>query len=139
MSSLSRSLSALNVLVYRVSGGRAMGHFFGGARILLLTTTGRRSGRPRTVPLLFLEDGDRLVVVGSKGGAAEDPVWVRNLEAVPAAKVQLGARRFAVASRMASAEEKARYWPRLVALYPPYEAYQRRTARQIPLIVLTPV
>lgn len=139
MSLLARAFSALNVSVYRASGGKLMGHFPGGARILLLTTKGCRSGRARTVPLLFLEDGESLVVVASKGGAPKDPAWFSNLKAQPKAKAQLGARRFAIAAREASPEEKARFWPRLVALYPPYEAYQARTRRPIPLVVLTPV
>ena len=135
---LFRALSAFNVLVYRASGGRLMGHFPGGVEILLLTTKGRKTGKPRTVPLLFLEDGDRFVVVGSKGGAPKDPAWFNNLKAEPRADIELGQRRFSVTAREASPEEKARYWPLLLAIYPPYEAYQTRAGRPIPLMVLTP-
>jgi F420H(2)-dependent quinone reductase len=138
MSFFFRAVSALNVFVYRASGGRVLGHV-GEARILLLTTKGRRSGKARTVPVLVLEDGERLVVVASKGGAPQDPAWFANLRAEARAEVELGARRFPVTAREAGPEEKARLWPRLVALYPPYEAYQSRTERPIPLVILTPV
>ena len=132
-----RSLSALNVFVYRASGGRLMGQM-GKAKILLLTTKGRKSGKWRTVPLLFLSDGDDLVLVASKGGAPADPAWFANLKAEPRAEVEIDRRRFAVTAKQASSAEKDRYWPGLLALYPPYEAYQKRTPRPIPLAILSP-
>jgi deazaflavin-dependent oxidoreductase (nitroreductase family) len=133
-----RAFSALNTCIYRVSGGRWMGHFPSGAPVCLLTTQGRKSGQRRTVPLLFLADGDDLVVVASQGGAPRHPGWYFNLIADPMAEVQIGRRRFAVTARTVSAEEKAALWPRLVAIYPPYAAYQHRTTRSIPVVRLRP-
>jgi deazaflavin-dependent oxidoreductase (nitroreductase family) len=135
---LLRTVGALNTWVYRVSGGRWMGRFPSGAPVCLLTTKGRKSGRQRTVPLLFLADGDDIVVVASQGGAPQDPGWYFNLVADPTADVQIGRRRIAMAARTVSAEEKAALWPRLVAIYSPYDAYQRRTTRSIPVVRLKP-
>jgi deazaflavin-dependent oxidoreductase (nitroreductase family) len=137
--SLLRTIGALNVWVYRLSNGRVMGRFPGGAPVCLLTTRGRKSGRPRSVPLLFLADGDDLVVVASQGGAPRHPGWYFNLSANPLAEVQIGGRRFAVATHTVDEADKAALWPRLVALYPPYETYRRRTARSIPVVRLHPV
>ena len=134
-----RTFGALNAWLYRLSGGRLLGRFPGGALICLLTTQGRKSGQPRTAPLLYLADGDDLVVVASQGGAPQHPGWYLNLTARPTAQVQIGSRVFAVTARTVGAEEKARLWPRLVAIYPPYEAYQQRTTRSIPLVRLSPV
>ncbi len=132
------TFSALNAWVYRVSGGRLLGRFPSGAPVCLLTTQGRKSGQRRTVPLLYLADGDDLVVVASQGGAPQHPGWYFNLVANPTAEVQIGRRRFPVTARIVSAEEKAALWPRLVAIYPPYEAYQQRATRDIPVLRLSP-
>ena len=134
-----RTVSALNTWIYRVSGGRWMGRFPSGAPVCLLTTQGRKSGQRRTVPLLFLADGDDLVIVASQGGAPQHPGWYFNLVADPAAEVQIGRRIFAAAARVVNEQEKAALWPRLVAIYPPYEAYQQRTKRPIPVVRLTPM
>ena len=134
---LMRTASAFNTWVYRVSDGR-FGARFAGAPVCLLTTQGRKSGQRRTVPLLFLADGDDLVVVASQGGAPAHPGWYFNLVADLTAEVQLGGRRFAVTARTVGAEERATLWPRLVAIYPPYEAYQHRTPRSIPVVRLSP-
>jgi deazaflavin-dependent oxidoreductase (nitroreductase family) len=104
--------------------------------MLLLTTVGRRSGRERVVPLLYVEDGGRFVVVGSNGGDARPPAWWLNLRARPEARIQIGGERFAVRARQASAGESERLWPELLAVYPPYADYRRRTRREIPLVVL---
>lgn len=128
---------ALNVGLYRRSGGRIMGKM-GGAPILLLTTTGRKSGRSRTVPLLYVKDGACFVVVASYAGSAKHPAWYLNLEQSPKVELQVGRERFAAVARRASAEEKARLWPKLVAIYPQYEDYQKRTTREIPLVILIP-
>ena len=133
-----RAMGALNTWVYRLSGGRILGRMPSGAPICLLTTTGRTSGQRRTVPLLYLADGDDFIVVGSQGGAPRHPGWVLNLEANPRAEVELGRRRVPVAGRRLSDEERDRFWPRLVAMYPPYEDYRRRTTRRIPVVRLSP-
>jgi F420H(2)-dependent quinone reductase len=135
---LLRMVDTLVVWVYRMCGGRWMGYFPPGASICLLATRGRKSGRRRTVPLLFLANGDDLVVVASRGGAAQRPGWYFNLVADPSAEVQVGRRRLTIMARTVSAEEKAALWPRLMAIYPRYEVYERRTARSLPLVRLSP-
>ena len=127
----------LNVWLYRLSGGRLMGKM-GAAPILLLTATLRRSRRERTVPVLYLEDGGRFVIVASLAGAPRHPAWFLNLEANPRVKLQVRSRRFAATARRASVEEKAQLWPRLVAMYPAYEGYQKRTTRNVPVVIATP-
>jgi len=127
----------LNVWVYRLSGGRVMGRM-GAAPILLLTTIGRKSGKRRTVPLLYIEDGGRFVIVASYAGAPRHPVWFLNLEAHPQVELQVRSRRFPGTARRASAEEKAQLWPRLVAIYPAYADYQKRTTRDIPVVIVSP-
>jgi len=137
-SPLIRAVSAANTWVYRLSGGRVGGRFRGGAPVLLLTTVGRKSGRPRTAPLLYLQDGENVVIVASKGGMSHHPVWYLNLEADPDVKVQIGSDRRRMRARRASDEEKAKLWPRLVAMYRDYDDYQARTDRNIPVVVLEP-
>jgi len=138
MNALMRAFIALNVWVYRFSGGRLMGKM-GAAPILLLTTTGRKSGRPRTVPLLYLQDDGNYVIVASLAGAPKHPAWYLNIESNPKADLQVGSRRFAGTTRRADPDEKARLWPQLVAIYPQYADYQTRTTRQIPVVIVTPV
>lgn len=133
---LARVVTRMHSEVYRRTGGKFAGKA-GKTQFLLLTTTGRRSGRPRTTPLNYLEDGDRFVVVASYGGDDRDPQWLRNMRADAAASVQIGARHHAVQGRVATAEEKARYWPQMVEMYPGYDKYQARTSREIPVVVLT--
>jgi deazaflavin-dependent oxidoreductase (nitroreductase family) len=134
---LLHAASALNAWIYRLSGGR-FGARFAGAPVCLLTTTGRRSGRTRTVPLLYLADDGGFVVVASQGGAPRNPGWYHNLQASPRAVLQIGRRRMAVTAHTIGAEDRERLWPRLVALYHPYEDYRRQTTRVIPLVRLTP-
>jgi deazaflavin-dependent oxidoreductase (nitroreductase family) len=129
------AIVALNTGLYRLSGGRVMGKM-GAAPILLLTTTGRTSGRPRTVPLLYLKDDAGFVIVASFAGAPKHPAWYLNLEANPKVELQVGRERFAATARRASAEEKSRLWPSLVAIYPAYADYQKRTAREIPVVIV---
>ena len=138
MNPLMSAFVKLNVRLYRWSGGRLMGRM-GGAPILLLTTKGIKSGRLRTVPLLYIKDADSYVIVASFAGAPKDPAWYVNLVANPTVQLQVGREEFTASARCASAEEKARLWPRLVAIYRPYEDYQKRTSRDIPLVILTRV
>ena len=104
-----------------------------------LTTTGRRSGQPRTVPLYAWEDGDRLVIVGSWGGSAVDPDWVRNLRADPRATIRKGREVLDVRATEVDAAERERLWALVVDAFPMYAAYQRKTDRIIPLFVLETV
>ncbi len=107
-----------------------------GTTILLLTTTGRRSGQERVTPLIFREhDGDYLIVA-SKGGAPQPPAWFVNLEADPDVTVQVKGDRFPARARVAGDDERARLWPLMTAVWPDYDDYQRKTDRQIPIVVL---
>ena len=123
--------------LYRRTGGKVGGQA-GALPMLLLTTTGRKSGQPRTTPLGYLADGDRMVLVGSYGGDERHPQWYLNLRANPDATVQVGAGTKRVRAATATPEEKAVLWPRLVGQYPGYAHYQEKTTRDIPLVILTP-
>jgi deazaflavin-dependent oxidoreductase (nitroreductase family) len=122
-------------LLYRLSGGRFT-RTYKGAPVLLLDHVGRKSGRKRTSPLIYLRDGDDLVVVASKGGSHTHPIWWLNLRDHPSTTVTVGSEKRAVVARQASPEEKARLWPGLVEIYAPYEDYQQRTSRDIPVVIL---
>ena len=106
--------------------------------MLLLTTTGRKSGLPRTTPMPFHRDGERLVIVGSNGGADVDPLWWKNLEASPIGEVEIGRERLSVRAALASAEERERLWPVLTEWNPNYRRYESKTRREIPVVLLTP-
>jgi deazaflavin-dependent oxidoreductase (nitroreductase family) len=134
-----RAVSRLNVWVYRMSGGRWLGRFPSGAPVCLLMTAGRKSGRRRSVPLLYLRDGNDFIIVASQGGAPQHPGWYFNLQANPKAEVEIGRSRLAVVARTVGEDERAALWPRLVAIYSPYETYQHRTTRRIPVMRLSPV
>ena len=127
----------LHQLVYEGTGG-LIGHRLGPIKTLLLRTRGRKSGETRTAALLYHRDGDSYVVVGSKGGSDKPPGWLRNLEADPRVRVQVGTRRFRATARVAKPAERRRLWPELVATWPDYERYQSQTRRQIPLVILQP-
>jgi F420H(2)-dependent quinone reductase len=131
-------MTGMNNAAYRLSGGRVAGHVLGNAPICLLTTTGRRSGRQRTVPLLYVPDGDDLVVVASHGGMGSHPAWYLNLLANPSATVQVGSTTRRVRARHATTAERRRLWPTLTAAYPHFDAYQERTSRRIPVMILSP-
>lgn len=133
-----RESSAEHLRRYRESGG-VDGASFRGAPILILTTTGRRTGERRSTPLMYGRDGADLVVVGSLGGAGTHPHWYLNLEADPAAEVELGTERFAVHARVARGDERDRLWKLMLEVYATYATYQERTDREIPVVVLEPV
>jgi deazaflavin-dependent oxidoreductase (nitroreductase family) len=108
-----------------------------GLPVLLLTTTGRKSGKPRTVPLSYFEDGSSRVLIGSKGGAPRHPDWYLNLDANPDVDVQIGRMHCPMRARRASADEAEALWPRILARAPGYARYRARTSREIPLVVLS--
>jgi deazaflavin-dependent oxidoreductase (nitroreductase family) len=122
---------------YRESDGE-VGYVWNGAPTLLLTTTGRRSGEPRTSALIFGRDGDDYLIVGSVGGSPKHPAWYHNLVAHPHASIQVKGDRFDVVARVASPQEKPRLWAIMQAVWPNYDVYQSRTDRDIPVVVLTP-
>jgi deazaflavin-dependent oxidoreductase (nitroreductase family) len=133
--SATKYLGAVHRLIYRASGGRIGGHVWG-LRVVLLTTTGRRTGKARTVALGSLRDGEDVVVIASNGGLDRHPAWWLNLEAHPEAELQAGRERRAVTAHAAAPDERARLWADLTALAPGYLEYERRTDREIPLVVL---
>jgi deazaflavin-dependent oxidoreductase (nitroreductase family) len=124
-----------HVRAYRATGGER-GYHWRGTTILLLTTTGRRSGEERTTPLIHREDGDRWVVIASKGGAPEHPSWFTNLEAQPEATIQVKSERIPVRASVAQGDERLRLWKAMTDVWPAYDQYQRKTDREIPVVVL---
>jgi F420H(2)-dependent quinone reductase len=124
--------------VYRATGGKLLGRM-GKGPILVLNTLGRKSGRKRATPLLYALDGEDYVVVASKGGAPTHPAWYLNLKADPYATVEVGDREVRVRAEEVDSDEKARLWRKMVDMYPAYDDYQRKTEREIPLLVLYPV
>jgi deazaflavin-dependent oxidoreductase (nitroreductase family) len=132
-----RALSKAHLIIHRLSRGRLLGRL-AGMPVLLLTTTGRRSGKARTTPLTFFREGQDLVVIASNGGADRPPDWSLNLEDDPHAVVQIGRDQLTVIARPASPEERERLWVRITATYSGYAEYQEKTARRIPVVILTP-
>lgn len=127
---------AEHVRVYRETGGER-GYHWRGTTILLLTTTGRSSGEPRTTPLIHRVDDGRWVIVASKGGTPEHPAWFLNLEADPEATIQVRDEEIPVRASVAEGEERDRLWRDMAGVWPDYDAYQARTDREIPIVVLT--
>jgi deazaflavin-dependent oxidoreductase (nitroreductase family) len=134
---LFRILGSVHTRVYRLTGGRVGGRI---ARmpVLLLTTTGRKSGRPRTQPLTYTRAGEGYAVIASKGGAAQHPLWYLNLRANPLAEVTVGRERRHVRARDAEGAERERLWRLLADRYPGYDRYAEKASRRIPVIVLEP-
>ena len=126
-----------HVKAYLESDGE-VGYLWNGATSLLLTTTGRKSGEPRTSALIFAKDGDDYLVVASMGGAPTHPSWYLNLIANPQAEVQVKGEHIRVTARTASDDEKPRLWKIVTEQWPNYDVYQTRTERVIPLVVLSP-
>jgi deazaflavin-dependent oxidoreductase (nitroreductase family) len=133
-----RRLMGGHAAIYRLTRG-AIGHRIPGfAPMLLLDHVGARSQTRRTTPLLYIRDGDDVVVVASKGGYPRHPAWYHNLRAHPDTTVQIGSRRAPFHARTANPEERARLWPKVVQAYSGYDEYQARTGREIPLVILEP-
>ncbi|MGV0713883.1 nitroreductase family deazaflavin-dependent oxidoreductase [Mycolicibacterium sp. XJ662] len=130
-------VGADHIAAYRETDGE-VGYLWNGVPTLLLTVTGRRSGQPRTSALIFGRHDDDYLVVASMGGAPMHPKWYLNLQAHPAAQIQVRDERIAVTARTATADEKPRLWQIMTDLWPNYDVYQSRTDRQIPVVVLTP-
>jgi len=106
--------------------------------VLLLTTTGRKTGKQRTTPLLYVEDGGRYAVVASVGGAPAHPGWYLNLRSQPAAAIQIGRKKLPITAETAGPDERARLWALATRMYPAYDAYQAKTSREIPIVILSP-
>ncbi|HUB74252.1 MAG TPA: nitroreductase family deazaflavin-dependent oxidoreductase [Solirubrobacteraceae bacterium] len=132
-----RAMGRLNVPIYRLTRGRVMNKV-GRAPVLLLTTTGRRSGESRTAPVVYLADGEQLAVISSNGGNHNAPGWSYNLRANPDAEVEIGGERRPVRARVAEGEERERLWRRLNGLYAGFDDYEANVSRDIALFVLEP-
>lgn len=132
-----RIASRLNAAVYRLSKGRLMAKA-GGLPLLLLTTTGARSGKERTTPLSYLDDDGTFVVIASYAGQPRHPAWYHNLQANPEATVQIGERSIPVTASLVEGERRDRFWQQAVAGYRGYEGYAAKTDREIPIVALTP-
>jgi deazaflavin-dependent oxidoreductase (nitroreductase family) len=127
---------AEHVRVYRETSGER-GYHWRGTTILLLSTVGRHSGEQRTTPLIHRVDGDRWVIVASKGGAPNHPAWFENLSADPNAEIEVPGERIPVVATVAEGEERNRLWSLMTEVWPAYDEYQQRTEREIPVVVLS--
>ena len=127
-----------HAFLYRATGGIVGRRIPGLPPMLLLDHVGAKSAKRRTTPLVYLEDGDDIVIVASKGGSPRHPAWFHNLKANPETTVQVGTRKILVRARVANQEERRRLWPKVVDLYSGYADYQERTKREIPLVILEP-
>jgi F420H(2)-dependent quinone reductase len=132
-----RWIGRFNVPLYRLSGGR-IGGKINKAPVLLLTTTGRKSGQRRTAPVVYLADGENIVVIGSNAGHNRAPAWSLNLKANPEAEVEVGRERRQVRARVAEGEERAELWRKHNEQYSGFDEYEARTDRDIALFVLEP-
>jgi F420H(2)-dependent quinone reductase len=130
--------SRINTFFYRRNNGKGLGGTFQNIPVALLTTTGRKTGEPRISPLYFHRDGDTVVVAASRGGSNKNPMWYLNLKANPKVKVQIQDEVLDLTACEATDEERAKYWPKLVEMYPAYEDYQSWTDRRIPLVICQP-
>jgi deazaflavin-dependent oxidoreductase (nitroreductase family) len=124
-----------HVARYQATDGRE-GGTWRGAPALLITTRGRRSGQPRTTPLVFARDGDHIILIASKGGAPEHPDWYQNLLAHPEAQIQIMGDKFKARARTATQQEKPRLWKMMTSFRPTYDDYQAKTDRDIPVVIL---
>jgi F420H(2)-dependent quinone reductase len=132
---LQNALTTIHTFIYRKTNG-AIGGKMLNCPVLLLTTKGRKTGKQRTIPLLYLADGDNIVLVASNGGATKHPTWWLNLQSNPEAQIQVRDIKQRVRAVKGSTEEKRRLWPLLTAMYPGYKRYQEITSRDIPVVIL---
>ncbi len=132
-----KAATSFHVELYKLTKGW-LGHRLGKVETVVLTTTGRKSGKPRTTPLTVTADGDRLVLVASNGGAAKHPDWYLNLSETPEVTVQRGATTAPYVARTASPDERAELWPKVLVSWKGYDGYQKKTDREIPVVILEP-
>lgn len=135
---LQNAFTTIHTFIYSNTNG-AIGGRMMNCPVLLLTTKGRKTNKQRTVPLLYLADGDSVVLVASNGGATKHPTWWLNLQSNPEAQIQVRGIKRRVRAEKGSAEEKQRLWPLLTAMYPGYKRYQEITSRDIPVVILRPI
>ena len=132
-----KGVLAIHTALYRLAGG-AIGHRFRGGTLLLLTTTGRKSGKSRTLPVMYFRDGDDVVVVASNGGMGPNPAWYHNLKHRPEATVQILRQQVQVRAEEAQGEERTRLWKLVLAQAPFFAHYESKVQREIPLMILRP-
>ncbi len=135
--SMLRLTGKMNIPIYRATRGRVMGKV-GRAPVLLLTSTGRRSGQPRTAPVVYMDDGASVIVIGSNAGNSNEPGWSFNLKANPDAHVEIGAEHRDVRARVAEGEERERLWQAMNVQYAGFDDYDSKTHRDIAVFVLEP-
>jgi len=135
----SKLFAYVNVAVYKASGGRLMNKVMANKPICLVTITGRKTGKKREIPLMHVPHGEQKILVASLGGISKNPVWYYNLKATPDIRITADGITRAYRAREVSADEKASLWPVIVDAYPPYDEYQARTDRDIPVFVCDPV
>lgn len=133
---LRRAFMRVHIAIYQFSGG-VLGSRLPTRSFLLLTTIGRKSGLERITPIFYIPNGPDFILVGSNWGEPSPPIWWLNLQARPQASVRVGRKKLTVTARQASSDERARLWPTIVARYGEFERYQRRVAREIPLVILS--
>lgn len=133
-----RGFSAAHIFIYRLTGGKVAGKM-GSGRIVLLTTTGNKTGKLRTTPLLSLQDAGNWILIASKGGAPTDPAWWNNLKKNPEAELQIGTEKRRYHATESTGAEYDRLWKKIVAMNPGYDGYKKKTRRHIPVAVMTPI
>ncbi|MEZ0340684.1 nitroreductase family deazaflavin-dependent oxidoreductase [Mycobacterium sp. pV006] len=131
-------MSRAQTWIFKKSGGKLGNKFLRGAEVGILTTIGRKSGEPRDSPLLFLQEGKRIVLVASQGGRATNPMWYLNIKANPAITFQTKKEKLELVAREATDAERDEYWPKLDAMYPDFANYRSYTDRKIPILICDP-
>lgn len=137
--SIIKLMSRAQTWIYKKTGGRLADKFLRGAAVGILTTTGRKTGEPREVPLLYLREGNRVVLVASRGGHAKNPPWYYNLKANPSVTFQIAREVLTLVARDATDAERDEYWPKLDAMYADFVNYRSYTDRKIPIVICDPV
>jgi deazaflavin-dependent oxidoreductase (nitroreductase family) len=135
MNPLVKLFLASNVFIFRATAGKIGGSMFGG-KVLLLTTKGKKSGRDRTVPVMYFDDGPNRVVIASAGGSPTHPAWFRNLSQDPGVGVEITGKRYRARAEVVAGDERARIWGKVVSEQPRFAEYAKKTTREIPVVVL---
>lgn len=138
MKIIAKAIFSVVIFLYKVSGG-IIGGTMNGNSVLLLTTTGRKTGKSRTLPLLYIRDGEAYVITASAGGAKKHPGWFFNVRSNPQATIQVHKQQMKVTAEVAGPEKKSELWAKLVAVAPNFAGYQKHTSREIPMVILRPV
>jgi len=133
-----RAFLKVQIFLYRLTGGKFMGEI-AGLHVLLLSTTGRKTGKPRTTPLGYFNENGGYVIIASNGGADKNPGWFHNLRDASSVIVEVGSQRLKVKPEVISPDKRAQLWAKLVAMAPGYAGYEHKTSREIPMILLHPV